>query len=92
MAAGGPTNIQNYMNSNQKNILASETRKKTQENTHRAQENDFFLKCALMRFHTTHHIYKFAVRKKVFEKIFFLEISQVQSLLMKRLMELSSLS
>jgi len=34
-----------------------------------------------MRFHTTHHIYKFAVRKKVFEKIFFLEKSPVQPLL-----------
>jgi hypothetical protein len=30
----------------------------------------------LTRFHTTHHIYKFALRKKVFENIFFLrEIS-----------------
>jgi len=33
-----------------------------------------------MRFHTTHHIYKFAVRKKVFEHIFFLEKSPVQPL------------
>ncbi len=33
-----------------------------------------------MRFHTTHHIYKFAVRKKVFEKIIFLEKSPVQPL------------
>ncbi len=34
-----------------------------------------------MRFHTTHHIYKFAVRKKVFEKIFFLKKSQMQPLM-----------
>jgi len=33
-----------------------------------------------MRFHTTHHIYKFALRKKVFENIFFLEKSPVQPL------------
>jgi hypothetical protein len=29
MGVGGPTNRQNNMNSHQKNILASETRKKT---------------------------------------------------------------
>ncbi len=35
-----------------------------------------FLKSALMRFHTTHHIYKFVVRKKSVRKYFFLwEIS-----------------
>jgi len=33
-----------------------------------------------MRFHTTHHIYKFALRKKVFENIFFIEKSPVQPL------------
>jgi len=33
-----------------------------------------------MRLHTTHHIYKFTPRKKLFENIFFLEKSPVQPL------------
>jgi len=39
-----------------------------------------------MRFHTTHHIYKFALRKKVFENIFFIEKSPVQPLALHALM------
>jgi hypothetical protein len=40
----------------------------------------FFSKPALMNIHTTHHIYKIAVRKNGFENIFLLEISPVQPL------------
>jgi hypothetical protein len=46
-----------------------------------------FLKFAFMRFHTTHHIYKFALRKKVFENIFFLEKSPVQPLALSAMSE-----
>ncbi len=56
---------------------------KREKNTRKHSQSTrkwLFLKCALMRFHTIHHIYKFAVRKKVFEKIFFLEKSPVQPL------------
>jgi len=48
--------------------FSQQNKKKTQENAHRTQENDFFEICLVMRFHTAHHIYKFALRKKVFEK------------------------
>jgi len=62
-----------------KNAFFPAKQEKTLVNAHRTQENDF-LKSALMRFHTTHHIYKFVVRKKVFENIFFFEKSPVQPL------------
>ncbi len=40
----------------------------------------FFSKSLLMNIHTTHHIYKIAVRRKCVWKIFFLENSPVQPL------------
>ena len=58
------------MNTHQKPIFASKKKKnaKTQVSD---MKKYFFSKPALMNIHTTHHIYKIAVRKKFVWKFFF---------------------
>jgi hypothetical protein len=42
MGVGGPTNRQNNMNTHQKTILASETRKKKRKYTFQTRQNNFY--------------------------------------------------
>jgi hypothetical protein len=65
VGVGGPTNRQNNMNTHQKTILASETRKK-RINTPFRHDKIIFFKSVLMNIHATHHIYRIALRKKWF--------------------------
>ncbi len=60
---GGPTNRQNKKKTHQNCMLASKTRKNTKKQVSDMTKY-FFSKSLLINIHTTHHIYKIAVRRK----------------------------
>ncbi len=68
---GGPTNRQNKKKTHQNWMLASKRRKK-REKTSFGHDNFFLSKSLLTNIHTTHHIYKVAVRRKCVWKYYFL--------------------
>jgi len=72
----GRTTVKTTRKPSKKAFFPSKTRKNHEKMHIECQKMTFF-KSALMKFHTSHHIYKFAMRKKsLFENIFFLsEIS-----------------
>ena len=83
MGVGGPTNRQNNMNSHQKTILASETRKKTLKYTFQTWQINIFWNVPWWIFIRHTISTRLHWEKNGFENIFFLEISPVQPLLVK---------
>jgi hypothetical protein len=79
MRVGGPTNRQNYMNSHQKNILASETRKKHKKTLIEHKKMTFFDMCLDEISYDTPYLQVCSEKKSVL-KDFFLEKSPVQPL------------
>ncbi len=83
MGVGGPTNRQNNMNTHQKTILVSETRKKTLKYTFQTWQNIFFQNLSWWIFIRHTISTRLQLEKNGFENIFFSEISPVQPLLVK---------
>jgi hypothetical protein len=70
MGAGGPTNIQNYMNSHQKNILASETRKKCKKTLIEHKKMTFFEMCLDEISYDTPYLQVCSEKKKCVKRFF----------------------
>jgi hypothetical protein len=70
MGVGGPTNRQNNMNSHQKNILASETRKKHKKTLIEHKKMSFFEMCLDEISYDTPYLQVCSEKKKCLKKFF----------------------
>jgi hypothetical protein len=75
MGVGGPTNRQNNMTSHQKNVLASETRKKHKKTLIEHKKMTFFEMCLDEISYNTPYLQVCSEKKRCLKRFFLREIS-----------------